>query len=46
VVAFKPDEVMKRPLTAEPAGIAEKKALKLLGVLGVLCGKIAHFFTL
>jgi len=34
---------VKKPLTAEAAEIAEKKAQKIRGVLG---GKTAHFFTL
>ena len=46
VVASKPDEAVKKPLTAEAAEIAEKKAQKIRGVLGVLGGKTAHFFTL
>ena len=30
---------MKKRLTAETAEFAEKKTLRILGVLGVLCGK-------
>jgi len=36
---------VKKPSTAEPAETAEKKTLRTLGVLGLLCGKTAHFFN-
>ena len=39
---------MKKPLTAETAGTAgtaEKKILRILGELCVLCGKTSHFFA-
>ena len=34
-----------KPLTAETAETAEKKMLRILGELCVLCGKTSHFFT-
>jgi len=38
--AFRP---VKERLTAETAETAEKKTLRILGELSVLCGKTAHF---
>ena len=38
-------EPVKKPLTAETAETAEKKMLRILGELCVLCGKTSHFFT-
>jgi len=35
---------VKKPLTAENAGTAEKKTLEILRVLCVPCGKTEHFF--
>ena len=37
-------EPVKTPLTAETAKTAEKKILRILGELCVLCGKTSHFF--
>jgi len=36
---------VKKPLTAETAEFAEKKTLRILGVLCVLCGKTVLCFT-
>jgi hypothetical protein len=36
---------VKKPLTAETAETAEKETPRILGVLCVLCGETAHFFT-
>ena len=41
----RPEEPVKKPLTAETAETAEKKTLRFLGVLCVLSGKTPHFFT-
>src|SRR5436190_22021861 len=38
-------DTVKKPLTAETAEFAEKKALRILGVLCVLCGRTALCFT-
>ncbi len=38
------EESVKKRLTAETAETAEKKTLRILGELCVLCGKTAHFF--
>ena len=40
-----PEELVKKPLTAETAETAEKKIPGTLGELCVLCGKTSHFFT-
>ena len=40
-----PEGPVKKPLTAETAEIAEKKILRILGELCVLCGKASHFFA-
>ena len=39
-----PEELVKKPLTAETAETAEKKIPRTLGELCVLCGKASHFF--
>src|SRR5438477_1801309 len=39
-------EPVKQSLTAETAETAEMTTSRILGVLCVLCGKTAHFFTL
>ena len=36
---------MKKPATAETAESAEKRILRILGELSVLCGKVSHFLT-